>query len=439
MNKLHLILFFLFLSSQILAVNSLREENEGAPFITSTKDGQSLTNTLRVETNGSNGTTSSKPFTLFLPVNSTDGGVNNNTFSSLTNRSVLASIVNGSEDTSPDALNFRFLVDINTDTVNQFVVFAVKLSDGTFNVVKRTLVTTSGAASHSVTLGEICKEEADCTKVTTTSTLSGSITVNMHVAVAKSPNDVGGSFDPAAVNTGIFYDLKISNTAKNNDTISFDSLLKGDEQLLATFTGFSINDQLGLFTHQQPCTGAASDTPVIGTGGLNIFFSDLTDLETTQTDGQVKITGLTNDTCVNIRLITCDKFSFCTRASRELEETPETIEALLKKQACFLLTAGFGGEHPIVNFFRAFRDQVLSKYSSGRSFIDIYYALAPQYAPYILNSPKLSALIRGLAYILYGAIKFWPLTLLFFTLSVLLLLKRYSNLFGKRRAGNGRA
>ncbi|CAN0143230.1 unnamed protein product, partial [Chrysoparadoxa australica] len=146
-------------------------------------------------------------------------------------------------------------------------------------------------------------------------------------------------------------------------------------------------------------------------GSLGVSFTNLQDLLSTLTIGQVKVEGLTNDFCYGIRVVQCDLYGFCSRASQQIQNHPEDIQTLLEKQACFFFTAGFGERHYVVDYFQEWRDQVLRKFWLGRLFVKWYYSFAPQHTPFILKRPWLQKGIRGVAYVLYGVIKYWFLFL----------------------------
>ena len=120
-----------------------------------------------------------------------------------------------------------------------------------------------------------------------------------------------------------------------------------------------------------------------------------------------------------MRLYYRDKFGFASLLSKRINQTPENIETLLETQQCYLLTAGFNGDHPVVRFFRDFRDTILMKYWLGRTFINFYYETAPQYTGYILKTPWLQMMIRSISTSLYYTLRFWQASLFFLFLMVL--------------------
>jgi hypothetical protein len=127
---------------------------------------------------------------------------------------------------------------------------------------------------------------------------------------------------------------------------------------------------------------------------------------------------LQNGVEATVSVASIDKFGFSTTLSNSLPGTPLEIEPLLKKTACFLLTAGFGEEHYVITYFRNIRDQVLAENWLGRKFIGFYYSTAPKYALIIYKCETLRLIIRGSAYCLYFILR--NIRLLTITLSLII-------------------
>lgn len=63
--------------------------------------------------------------------------------------------------------------------------------------------------------------------------------------------------------------------------------------------------------------------------------------------------------------------------------------------ACFVATAAYQNpNHPDVNYLRAFRDEILSKSSAGRSFIDWYWRAGPEMAKFVENKPAMKSIAK---------------------------------------------
>ena len=69
----------------------------------------------------------------------------------------------------------------------------------------------------------------------------------------------------------------------------------------------------------------------------------------------------------------------------------------VKKSGCFIATAAYGSRFaPEVIYLSLFRDEILSGYSFGRSFIKLYYKISPFIAQMIRNSDGLKFLTKYL-------------------------------------------
>ena len=123
------------------------------------------------------------------------------------------------------------------------------------------------------------------------------------------------------------------------------------------------------------------------------------------------VNNLTNSDTYNVSILFEDKYKFGTVLSNDMIGQPKEIEELLKKNACFLLTAGFGEDHFVINYFRNFRDTILSQSYLGRAFIHTYYELAPKYALMIYHNEAIRAVIRGAGYTLYFIFNFYYIIL----------------------------
>lgn len=176
-------------------------------------------------------------------------------------------------------------------------------------------------------------------------------------------------------------------------------LRRGDGRLKALFTGATISDfnrTLALINGTGATVTAAGDT---GTQ-LNVSGTELIDLEIASTASEANIKPLVNNVLYSVGLVIEDKYQLTTVISNvPASVAPAEIEALLEKQACYILSAGFGEKHFITDYFRGLRDKVLLKTSLGSAFVAWYYKTAPYYTATIYNSPAISFMVRCLAYI----------------------------------------
>ncbi|MBH48305.1 MAG: hypothetical protein CME71_09075 [Halobacteriovorax sp.] len=181
-------------------------------------------------------------------------------------------------------------------------------------------------------------------------------------------------------------------------TITIDELRRGDGRLKALFTGGTITD-----FNRTVAVINGSGTSVTGGGNvgteLNVAGAELVDLETASTSGEANIKPLVNGVLYSIGMAIEDKYQLTTVLSNvPAAVAPAQIEALLEKQACYILSAGFGEKHFITDYFRALRDKILLKTAFGTSFVDWYYNTAPRYTPLIYSSPVVAFVVRCLAF-----------------------------------------
>jgi hypothetical protein len=186
--------------------------------------------------------------------------------------------------------------------------------------------------------------------------------------------------------------------------VSVSSLRKGDRRLLGSFSANATMDsslfkKVIVYQYTDSATTIATNEPIaLGTTTAGSIID--ADISSNQS-GEFIFSGLTNSQAYMISLAFEDKFLFATTLSTSKGGTPTEIQELLKKQACFLLTAGFGEEHYVINFFRQYRDQILAQTWIGNKFIKIYYRLAPHYAEIIYQNEWMRFGIRAVAYLLY--------------------------------------
>lgn len=208
----------------------------------------------------------------------------------------------------------------------------------------------------------------------------------------------GESVTAHAKKFGSMY-YEVSMSSKINDSVNIDltDVKKGDRRVTAFYKANSsiLNAQsVRVFLRNSPSTDYNT---VAGAGGGEIYYKEFPFAQ----ESSLVINELQNDTNYLLSIGFVDKYNFVSRLSPTFDATPMAIEELLKKEACFLLTAGFGEEHYVIDYFRSFRDEILSKFYLGRLFITTYYDLAPKYALIIYENESIRSFIRALAYIGY--------------------------------------
>jgi hypothetical protein len=426
---LPLVLCFSWAFQVLAQTTSVTDRDPAAPIVTMNSDGTPFE--LYVEPNS--GSTTS-PHQVFVPIASRQASgsdVDNINFSFYAGRADLPGFVgeqtkdvaDGSTDIT---VSLIFRLNVDADVGSGLDQLAVAVGTGSsFEVVQVNTVTgDSPDLSFVLNLETFCGVSSfDCSAFELSDDTSVSGKTNIYFFVTNNSTGIGDTVDPSSAGTGPIYEINLSNRVYQNNTMNLTSLFKGDTQLTLDFTGFTMTNDRGLYAlvtnaGSGLCSGASDEDTNDTLGGLGKSFSDLTDLESRVITGQVKLEGLENGVCQRVRILNCDLYGFCSFASQELQNTPESIQALLEKQACFFFTAGFGEQHPIVDYFQAWRDNTLKKTWLGRRFVEVYYSVAPQYTPFILERPWLQKLIRGVAYVLYGVIKGWPVLLFLLMLTV---------------------
>jgi hypothetical protein len=230
----------------------------------------------------------------------------------------------------------------------------------------------------------------------------------------------------AAYSGGIYFQVQMSNRVYQDTELelTLDPIRVGDGRLLLNVTtSAQMTDFLKMMVYQQGAIASPGARLPVGSSAGGSFI----DLGLVSQGGEITINKLSdgspllNNTTYHFSAVLVDKFKFASTMPDVESGTPLQIEQLLKKQACFLLTAGFGQEHYIISYFRNFRDNVLLKNWLGQKFVDLYYKSAPKYALIIYKSELLRAGIRILAYIAYFIFrnfKFLTMSLVLITLFI---------------------
>lgn len=246
--------------------------------------------------------------------------------------------------------------------------------------------------------------------------------------------DGGTPIDPtaSAYSGGVFFETQMTNRVYDSTELetSISKVQLGDKRLIVTYSSSATMDA-SIFKKVVAFNRAADSTTndTLDKLGLGKMFSN--ELSTPQS-GSFTLNGLTNDVTYILSVALEDNFLFLTTMSPTVSGTPLEIQELLKKQACFILTAGFGEEHYITNYFRHYRDTVLFHSWLGKKLIKYYYHSAPKYALIIYQSESLRFVVRLMAYALYFVFNFSWLILIFPLLSFCLALRvKYFNQIAK--------
>lgn len=314
-----------------------------------------------------------------------------------------------------------------TVTGTMYLYAAAKISTGTgYKIVQRFSSSLSGTQDVVFGLSPkfICDQyTSDCTIILpTVGTNTSKLTFKIYFFPSATSNlALGDTMDPAATTGGVFFETAFSNRIYESTQVkvSITDVRKGDARIILDYTSDnSILDfkKILIFNHTAaPGTVNAPVGDALYTGNfINRDFS-------TNPSGEVTINELVNGTPATLSVAFEDKYGFVTTLSDDVTETPIEIQELLKKQACYILTAGFGEEHYITNFFREYRDQVLVHTWLGKKFIELYYKTAPHYALIIYKNEVLRSSIRAAAYGIYFLFNYYWAVLLLFSLAYLVI------------------
>lgn len=317
-------------------------------------------------------------------------------------------------------------------STNKYVHVAVK--SGTSYVVAKNssspLINISNSEfTFNITPSELCKQinvgsgSTDiCANLTTTSTTATNQEIMAYVFLSSSVKSLG-STDVTPDIYGTYIKFKLSNRIYPvaDIMISLTDLRKGDKRLVGTYSASATMDsnvfkKILVFNHS---AGSSTTADLPTSSYLGNYFEQ--DLSTTQA-GEFTISGLVNGlaTPYTISVSFMDKYKFATALSNQKSGTPTEIEELLKKQSCFLLTAGFGEEHFVIDYFRKFRDTKLSHNYLGKVFIKYYYKYAPSFALSIYNNEMIRFVLRVVGYTGYYLFNYiiWVLLILMLPLGL---------------------
>jgi len=395
-------------------VRGIGDEENADVLLSNTTLGSGLRTPLIVE--GKSSDSVSNAVKVYIPFASFD----NKEFSyhrSATNGDFLPVLDNSGNVTNGAALWFS--LNIEVDGAEDRLVAAIKNDDGKYVIVS-TLVASASTDSDllvSINLDDICddSDELNCSDYNSLN-VSSTGTDSQIMAIFLTDNDsLIDGIDESSITNASFYEITVSNRIFPSEIIRLNSVGRGEQQLFLSYSGFST------MTNLESIYGIALETSGLGCdvdntlgqtlGDLNstagIGLSNIISLETIEiNDSSQKIKDLANDQCYQVRVTQCDKFGFCSEVSNQIDGTPELIAALLTKNGCFFFTAGFEGDHYIIDYFRSFRDDVLRKSFLGNTFVNFYYRVGPKYAPLIIGRPWIQKSVRALAYVLYGLLNY---------------------------------
>lgn len=400
------LLFFLILTFQLNAA-TVRINNSEEPVVQlNTPVPASFT--LVVDSPSGDGTSESAPAKTYVPILNTAHATSNedyNTYSSA------AALPEGADASDSGLGTLKFYLDTASVSGTEYLHVAIKdSSSSVYKVLSSVAVTANESAkAYDLTISDMCSASAadlSCETIFEDDAPTSTVDALIYFFISGTQTADSDPIDPGTSTGGIYYKVYLSNKIYDSNTITMSNLTKGDSRLTAIFQGFSFTDLYRVMAID--FTAGCSTVPGTATG---------TRIETdlTTTSGEAIIKPLVNDTSYTFGIYFENKFKFGSQISNCIEGTPQAIEALLKKNSCFLLTAGFHGDHPVIDYFRNWRDEVLAQNYLGRKFIKFYYTWGPKMAPVVLSTPWLAKTVRGSAHVMYWVIEYslWILMLVF--------------------------
>jgi hypothetical protein len=393
------------------------------PSVQLVNDGTLLVRTLQVS---GDGTSASAPIRGFVPVIQGAGAVLDARRASLYGLNanpavdILPEFTLG---TYPGVLRAALEVTITVNEPATHYLYAVTEGVGGWRVVQR-----SGAIGNGInrspidmdmTLQNLCEEtNLDCDSLS-----SGGTALSFKVYYFLSQQDlaIGTALEPgpttAPNNNGVYYTYSLSSRFNPAVTTKINESFRGDSAAVLNYTSTAnILDleRTVVFKHSTPPA-----TP-------DLFVGEYTDLSLSdqifpnQVSGVITVQRLPNNEESLLSVALLDQYNFVTRLSAPASVTPLQIEELLAQETCFIVTAGFAREHPVIHEMKQFRDQVLMPFEMGRSFVAWYYQTSPYYAAILLESTRTQSMVRGL---------FWFVTMSFSYLGGILLLLGFASTF----------
>jgi hypothetical protein len=336
--------------------------------------------------------------------------------------------------TATNSATINFPLYLNATSTDFYLYVAIKDPTNVYKLAKQFSVTPFNGTTDSdqifpVSPIDFCTQTADCTDF---ATVSGTEKTHLAYFFFSTSNGLalGSVIDPTVATGGIFFEVNMSNRIYQSASVipSITTIRSGDRRVIIEYTSNASILQprsVRILNYNGNPSGAGKEQPIRTSFGLGTAGSLLSTEYDYNANGEITVKDLENGSQYYLALTFVDQYKFATVVSDDQLGEPKQIEELLKKNSCFLLTAGFGEDHYVINYFRHFRDTILVNSFLGREFIHVYYALAPKYALMIYTHDGIRAMIRGMAYSLYFIFNYIFLIITFaIGLIVLLFIKK---------------
>lgn len=403
MRKLFILLFLAVWSAQNFADDTVRLH----PDIDLVVNGSTnISFPLNVVKSSAGATpTEAAPAEVFVPMNGSSGQANYFTVKGVT---TLFSAI-GSE-------SINFPLYLNVGATRKYLYVAVKGTTGNYKIAQKHLDSylnqTNVDVTFPVTSQAICTQATDCSEFASSSSTEKAYFAYFFLSdqAALSVGD-----DLATPETtypgGIYFKINMSNRVYTVSQVRpiITEVRPGDGRLIVKYTSVAsiLKPKAVRILLRKDNPTAPIEMPI------ETYYTSEAEAVLYETEfaysieGEITVNNLKNGEEQYLSVLFEDQYKFGTVVSESAVGRPEEIQQLLEKNACFLLTAGFGEDHYVIDYFRHFRDNVLANSYLGRSFIHVYYELAPKYALIIYQHEGIRAVIRGLAYTLYFIFNFY--------------------------------
>jgi hypothetical protein len=405
MRKLFILLFLAVWSAQIFADDTVRLHPDTDLVVNGTTNISFPLNV--VESSAGATPTESAPAEIFVPMNGSSGQADYFTVKGVT---TLFGAV-GSE-------SINFPLYLNVGATRKYLYVAIKGTTGNYKIAQRQsdsyLSQTNLDVTFPVTSQAICTQATDCSEFASTSSTEKAYFAYFFLSdqPALSVGDdlaTPGTTYPG----GIYFKINMSNRVYTVSQVRpvITEVRPGDGRLIVKYTSASsilkpkavrilLRKENPTEPIEMPIETYYSNEPEAVLYVTEFAYSN---------EGEITVNNLKNSEEQFLSVLFEDQYKFGTVVSESAMGRPEEIQQLLEKNACFLLTAGFGEDHYVIDYFRHFRDTVLASSYLGRSFIHVYYELAPKYALIMYQHEGIRAIIRGFAYTLYFIFNFYYL------------------------------
>lgn len=403
MRKLFILLFLAVWSAQIFADDTVRLHPDTDLVVNGTTNISFPLNV--VESSAGATPTEAAPAEIFVPMNGSSSQANYFTVKGVT---TLFSAVGA------ESINFPLY--INVGATRKYLYVAIKGTTGNYKIAQKHvdsyLSQTNVDVTFPVTSQAICTQATDCSEFASSSSTEKTYFAYFFLSdqAALSVGD-----DLATPETtypgGIYFKINMSNRIYTSAQVvpTITEVRAGDRRLVVKYTSTASilkPKAVRILLRPNPVV-VTSESPIQSYYTAEASAALYTTEFAYVYDGEVTVNNLTNGEDQYLSLLFEDQYKFGTVLSLDKVGKPQEIQQLLEKNACFLLTAGFGEDHYIIDYFRHFRDTVLASTYLGRGFIHVYYELAPKYALLIYQHEGIRAIIRGFAYTLYFIFNFY--------------------------------